>query len=159
VFEPHRVNWTVPTSMRRALADTKCLKLGAMIVDTPGKVVAASMAQHAFSADALVCIATNVFPDCTSEQWARHACPGSAASSVPASVAPNGDYDACKAWHVVFKRQGDVGLVAPMMDTLFKPSQLFLRTSLLPDLGRLAAWTCPGPRIAVHVRTFAVDGE
>jgi hypothetical protein len=46
-----------------------------------------------------------------------------------------------------------------MLDALFKPSRAFLHRWLLPWLRRHEAWTCPGPRIALHVRTFAVDGE
>jgi hypothetical protein len=74
-------------------------------------------------------------------------------------IAPNGDYDPCRAWHNLFQRPAQEGLAGPMLDALFKPSRAFLHRWLLPWLRRHEAWTCPGPRIALHVRTFAVDGE
>ena len=44
-----------------------------------------------------------------------------------------------------------------MLDFLFKPSPSFVRETLIPLLSSLPAWTRPGPRIGVHLRTFELD--
>ncbi len=53
---------------------------------------------------------------------------------------------------------GDVALPArDMLDFMFRPLPSYLASRLVPMLRRLPAWTSPGPRVGVHVRTFFVD--
>ena len=44
-----------------------------------------------------------------------------------------------------------------VLDFLFKPSPSFIAEALVPMLSVLPAWTRPGPRIGVHLRTFELD--
>jgi hypothetical protein len=59
VFEPYRVNWTVPDAMRQKLSVRECLKLGNMVPATDDAVTVASLAARAFTGEALECIVTN----------------------------------------------------------------------------------------------------
>jgi hypothetical protein len=46
---------------------------------------------------------------------------------------------------------------AVAMDFLFRPHPKFLSHSLVPLAAALPAWNAPGPRVGVHIRTFALD--
>jgi hypothetical protein len=48
--------------------------------------------------------------------------------------------------------------LGPMMELLFRPHPSLLTQSLLPLLRSLPAWTQPGPRVGVHIRTGVIDG-
>jgi hypothetical protein len=52
----------------------------------------------------------------------------------------------------------DVPLSArDMLDFMFRPLPSYLASRFIPMLRRLPAWTSPGPRVGIHVRTFFVD--
>jgi hypothetical protein len=62
------------------------------------------------------------------------------------------------AWLALFAADRPLPL-GPALDFLFRPSQAFLADALVPALARLPAWTAPGPRVGVHLRTLSLDGR
>ena len=61
-----------------------------------------------------------------------------------------------RAWQALFSGRHPMATSA-VLDFLFKPSPSFIAEALVPMLSVLPAWTRPGPRIGVHLRTFELD--
>jgi hypothetical protein len=63
-----------------------------------------------------------------------------------------------RAWAAVFAGPAPMP-TGPVFDFLFRPNLEFVARSLVPLLRQLPAWNRAGPRVGVHLRTFALDQE